>query len=142
MPKNTNADPELNRYALIGIDAEIGRLQDQLNALEAKKKQLGGTGGARATTVKAPAAAAGQKKMPRTAREKVGASVAERWKKARSLGLPTLRALADWEKAHEGKGAKKGAKAAKKSGAKKAAKKGGAKKGGAKKAQASAPAAA
>jgi len=123
MPGTTSPSP-----ALAGIDAEIRALQDQINTLQDMKRQYSGTGRATATAVavapksavarKAKPQKGGKKKMSPGARAKVGSSVGARWAKARALKLPSLKALAEWEEAHAGKGAK----AKKKAGAGKASK--------------------
>lgn len=126
MPKQPAPNAELIRLALTGIDAEIQTLQNRINALQEMKKQYSSAGGGRATAAAAPASALtapGDRRMSLEARGKVGASVSERWAKARSLGFKSLSELAAWEKSQEGKGtrAKKAAKAGKAAKGRKAA---------------------
>ncbi|HWQ33035.1 MAG TPA: hypothetical protein VNQ79_09270 [Blastocatellia bacterium] len=124
MPKKPAPDAELIRLALTGIDAEIQTLQSRINALQEMKKQYSGAGGGRTAAAPASAATApGDRRMTPEARDKVGASVSERWARARSLGLKSLSELAAWEKSQEGKGtrAKKAAKAGKAAKGRKAA---------------------
>jgi hypothetical protein len=109
MPKQPRPDAELICLALTGIDAEIQTLQNRINALQEIKRRYSGAGGGRTATPTAAARAVtnpGDRRMSLEARGKVGASVSERWAKARSLGFKSLSELAAWEKAQEGKGAK------------------------------------
>ncbi|HZS03865.1 MAG TPA: hypothetical protein VFD58_03440 [Blastocatellia bacterium] len=128
MPGTTSPSP-----ALAGIDAEIRALQDQISILQDMRRQYAGTGGRATAAAAVPKSAVarkakprkgGKKKMSPGARAKVGSSVGARWAKARAHGFKSLKELAAWEKAQEGKGAKakKSAKAGKAAKAKKGGK--------------------